>query len=471
MKYDVVVVGSGPAGTVTARFAAENGAKVIIIDRRQEIGVPVLCGEGISRKIDEWGMLEGKRWIASSMDGARIYSPDGTCVTLSAEMAGNETGYVVYRDIFDQELARQAVKAGAKIFNCISVEDVMIDNNGVCGAVINWSSVDIAGLHVDPLSVRSKYLVEATGHQLEVLKVLEKKVEGELFTKSGKIMGEKLMNAEVGEKTVVENTKEIYRNVFVVGMAANAAFGANRMGPIFGGMLVSGKKLAEILIDKLDKTMALCEMIKEAQENDAFYVGPEDWVCVGVEQMILGMKDPEPVLISGMLGGDEGLYKAANACRAMYQYLPRMPKGSVQYVAFAPVDKLSFDPDVIVITANINQAQTLVRSINYSTGEPFVSKATPVVACSWIFVYPVISGELNYYVTGLGLGMQAMNIFPPGLFLISVPWQKLPTMLENLQEMLTDYDPNVAPPPSPGGAVHRKRVNKLIEDLKKRIKE
>lgn len=115
MKYDVVVVGSGPAGTVTARFAAENGAKVLIIDRRQEIGVPVLCGEGISRKIDEWGMLEGKRWIASSMDGARIYSPDGTCVTLSAEMAGNETGYVVYRDIFDQELARQAVKAGVKI--------------------------------------------------------------------------------------------------------------------------------------------------------------------------------------------------------------------------------------------------------------------------------------------------------------------------------------------------------------------
>ena len=115
MKYDVVVVGSGPAGTVTARFATENGAKVLIIERRQEIGVPVLCGEGISRKIDDWGMLEGKRWIAWTMEGARIYSPNGTCVTLSADMAGNETGYVVYRDIFDQELARQAVKAGAKI--------------------------------------------------------------------------------------------------------------------------------------------------------------------------------------------------------------------------------------------------------------------------------------------------------------------------------------------------------------------
>jgi digeranylgeranylglycerophospholipid reductase len=115
MEYDIVVVGSGPAGSVTARFAAENGAKVLIIERRAEVGVPVLCGEGISRKIDNWDMLEGKRWIAGKMDGAHIYSPDGTCVTLSADKAGNETGYVVYRDIFDQELARRAANAGAKI--------------------------------------------------------------------------------------------------------------------------------------------------------------------------------------------------------------------------------------------------------------------------------------------------------------------------------------------------------------------
>ncbi|PNX46333.1 MAG: geranylgeranyl reductase [Thermoplasmata archaeon M9B1D] len=114
MKYDTIVVGSGPAGSVTARFAAEAGVKVLVIERRSEVGVPVLCGEGISRKIDDWDMLEGDRWIAGKMDGARIYSPDKTCVTLAAEQAGNETGYVVYRDIFDQELARRAIKAGAE---------------------------------------------------------------------------------------------------------------------------------------------------------------------------------------------------------------------------------------------------------------------------------------------------------------------------------------------------------------------
>jgi digeranylgeranylglycerophospholipid reductase len=115
MKYDAVIIGSGPAGSVTARFAAEKGAKVLIVERRAEVGVPVLCGEGISQKVDNYKILEGKRWIATKMIGARIFSPNGTKITLAAEYAGNETGYVVYRDIFDQELARGALEKGAEI--------------------------------------------------------------------------------------------------------------------------------------------------------------------------------------------------------------------------------------------------------------------------------------------------------------------------------------------------------------------
>jgi len=136
MKYDVVVVGSGPAGCVTARFASELGAKVLIIERRQEIGVPVLCGEGVSRRIDNWGMLEGKRWIASNMEGARIYSPDKTMVKLSADLAGNETGYVIYRDIFDQELARQATKAGVKIMLNTNAINLLKHNNKISGVKV-----------------------------------------------------------------------------------------------------------------------------------------------------------------------------------------------------------------------------------------------------------------------------------------------------------------------------------------------
>lgn len=217
-------------------------------------------------------------------------------------------------------------------------------------------------------------------------------------------------------------------------------------------------------IERLKKELNFCEMLKEAQENDPFYVGQGDFHCV--EPMLLGMEDPEPILVSGIFGGEAGLFKEDRACRKMYQYLPKMLKGSVQYVLFSPVDKLTFDPDVMVITADIVQAQTLLRSINYSTGDYFSSKATPVAACSWFFIYPVLTGEMNYYVTGLGLGMQALDIFPPGLFLISVPWNLLPTMLENLEEM-----PVGRSEPPEGRDAHRKRVKQRMAELREKIKK
>jgi len=133
MEYDAIIVGGGPAGSVTARFAAEAGAKVIILERRSEIGIPVLCGEGISQRIDKWGMLKGTRWIASKMDGAKIFSPNGTMVTLSKDMAGNETGYVVYRDIFDKELARNATKAGSDLMLNAEVTGLIKKNGKIIG--------------------------------------------------------------------------------------------------------------------------------------------------------------------------------------------------------------------------------------------------------------------------------------------------------------------------------------------------
>jgi digeranylgeranylglycerophospholipid reductase len=133
MKYDAVIVGSGPAGSVTARFAAEHGVKVLMVERRAEIGAPVLCGEGISQKVDAYNVLEGKRWIATTMQGARIFSPNGTKITLAAEFAGNETGYVVYRDIFDQELAHGAIKKGAEIMMNTRAVNLLKKNDKITG--------------------------------------------------------------------------------------------------------------------------------------------------------------------------------------------------------------------------------------------------------------------------------------------------------------------------------------------------
>jgi digeranylgeranylglycerophospholipid reductase len=112
-RYDVVVVGAGPAGSVTAKTAAERGLDVLLIERNQEIGVPVKCAEGVSKEIEKFVSLD-KRCICAEVQGANIYSPDGTKVVMSGEKM-DETGYVLERKIFDKVLARDAARAGSEI--------------------------------------------------------------------------------------------------------------------------------------------------------------------------------------------------------------------------------------------------------------------------------------------------------------------------------------------------------------------
>ena len=187
------------------------------------------------------------------------------------------------------------------------------------------------------------------------------------------------------------------------------------------------------------KGLNFCEMFKEAQTSEPFYVGEEDFDCI--EPMILGMKDPDPIFISGYVGERENIYSEARANRKIYQYLPKMLKGSVRYVAFAAIDKLTFDPDVLIITADLSQARTMLRALVYSSGDHWTTKGTPVAACTWLYLYPVLTGKLNFTITGLSFGMRSLNVLPEGLFLISIPWQLLPEIIENLQDM--DWNPPV----------------------------
>lgn len=113
--YDVVVVGAGPAGSMAAKTCAERGLNVLLIEKRQEIGTPVRCAEGISKKALQRFVEIDKKWISAEVIGAKIYAPDGTEITMAEEIAGNEVGFVLERKIFDRHLARLAAKAGAEV--------------------------------------------------------------------------------------------------------------------------------------------------------------------------------------------------------------------------------------------------------------------------------------------------------------------------------------------------------------------
>jgi digeranylgeranylglycerophospholipid reductase len=115
IDYDVVVVGAGPAGSMAAKTAAENGLDVLLLEKRPEIGTPVRCAEGVGKEHFEKLVKVDKKWVAADISGAKIYSPDGTEIILKEQFAGNEVGYVLERKIFDRHLVKLAANAGANV--------------------------------------------------------------------------------------------------------------------------------------------------------------------------------------------------------------------------------------------------------------------------------------------------------------------------------------------------------------------
>ena len=205
-------------------------------------------------------------------------------------------------------------------------------------------------------------------------------------------------------------------------------------------------------VGRLSERMALCEMLKRAQEGNAFYSDKENHTCdAGV--YVLGQAEaPEPY-VSGEFGAGLRIFEEPRSASRLYHYIPRISKGVVNYVAFAPLNRLSFDPDVLVILAKTGQTEILLRAMSYRTGEPWLSKYSPAIGCAWIYVYPYLSGELNYAITGLGHGMRRRKLFPEGRQLVSIPFDILPSTLQALKDM-----PWVLPAFEPDGDQFVKKV-------------
>jgi uncharacterized protein (DUF169 family) len=213
-------------------------------------------------------------------------------------------------------------------------------------------------------------------------------------------------------------------------------------------------------LKKPKKPLDFCEMLVEAQNSKAFYVTKEDFTCIGA--MLLGMEELDPKFESGLVGPKLGAFKDDRANRRIYQHLSRLPRNSISYVSFAPLDKITFEPDIIIIMASVSQAEIFNRARSYTTGEMWQARGTTVAGCSWLYIYPYLTGEINFTVTGFGFGMKARRLFPEGRILLTIPWDRLPGILQNLAGM--EWVPESY---TLGPEGHKQKMKKIREELAK----
>ena len=234
-KVDVAIAGGGPAGLTLAWLLAERGYKVLILEHRLGVGGGMRGGsslfpsmiveDGVSRKLLE---RAGVRLKESSVDGLFLVDPVEATV----------------------RLAYKAVDAGVQILVGWHVEDLIVRRDGdsyrVNGLVALLAPIVEAGWHVDPIYFEAKATVDATGHEGRLLRILEKRIPGSI-----KVTGMSAMNVWEGEEQVIKYTGEVYPGLYVTGMSVAEAYNTFRMGPVFGGMIASANKLADIISREL----------------------------------------------------------------------------------------------------------------------------------------------------------------------------------------------------------------------------
>lgn len=133
LKYDVVVVGARVGGSTSALFASKSDVDVLMLEKRQEIGTPVQCAEGVTYNTFETLEIKpNEKYIRSRIKGANIHAPDGRCINYEGGVA---EGLVLDRKVFDKELASEAAKSGSDIMVKTAVKDLIIKDHKVCGVI------------------------------------------------------------------------------------------------------------------------------------------------------------------------------------------------------------------------------------------------------------------------------------------------------------------------------------------------
>ncbi len=231
VESECIIIGAGPSGLMAGRNLARAGKKVLIVERNNYLG--------------------GGFWIGG-------YLMNKVTIRRPAERILDELG-IPYKAVTENllvadgphacsKLIASTCDAGVKFANMTMFDDLVLrEDSRVAGVVINWTPVSALPREitcVDPIALEAGLVIDATGHDAQVVKKLEER--GLIKTK-----GFGAMWVERSEDLIVEHTGEVHPGLIVTGMAVSTTYGLPRMGPTFGGMLVSGEVAAEVALEHL----------------------------------------------------------------------------------------------------------------------------------------------------------------------------------------------------------------------------
>jgi thiamine thiazole synthase len=231
VESDVLIAGAGPSGLMCGKLLAENGVKVMIVERNNYLGGGFWIGGYLMNKVvirEPANEILDELKVPQKRVAPGLYVADGPHAC--------------------SKLIAAACDAGVKFQNMTVVDDLVLrEENRVAGLVINWTPIHSLPREitcVDPVAIESKLVIDATGHDAALVKLLADRG-------LAKVPGCGPMWVERSEDEVIEHTGIVHPGLIVIGMSVASVYALPRMGPSFGAMLLSGVRGAEIALEHL----------------------------------------------------------------------------------------------------------------------------------------------------------------------------------------------------------------------------